>query len=237
MKKVLFLSVALLVVFTSLSVAGNYKKYADKTGVMTYTASGSTTGDYTYYWDDWGWRELIVEKTVTSVFGMKTENNNFTLSIGKYTYTWKAADEEIRKMENPILAAFEEDKSKQKDVEDMGKEMLKSMGFEHKGTQMCEGKKCEYWESPTMGKTWYWKTYSIKSEMSVMGMTVNLVIKDLNPGAAVDAKKFELPKNKKVVDMGQMMDQSGTDGDGEGEKKPEEADKATKEVLKGLFGK
>jgi len=235
MKKVFFLSVALLVVFTSLSIAGNYKKYADKTGVMTYTASGTTTGEYTYYWDDWGWRELIVEKTMTSAFGMKSENNNFTLSIGKYTYSWKAGDSEIRKMENPILAAFEEDKSKQKDMENAGKEILKTMGFEHKGTQMCEGRKCEYWESPTMGKTWYWKTYSIKSEMTVMGMSVNMVVKDLNAGAAVDAKKFALPKDMKVVDMDAMMNQSGDEG--EDGKKPEEADKAAKELMKGLFGK
>lgn len=239
MKTVSFLSVALLVVFHSLSLAGNYKKYADKTGTMTYTVSGSTAGEYVYYWDDWGWKELIAERSVTTVFGMKSENNNFTLSIGKYTYTWKASESEIQKIENPVLAAFEEDKSKQKDVEDAGKAILKSMGFEHKGTQMCEGKKCEYWESPTMGKTWYWKTYSIKSEMSVMGMSVNMVMKELNPGAAVDAKKFELPKEKKVVDMGALMNQPAGDGDEDDEagKKPEEAEKAAKELMKGLFSK
>lgn len=226
MKKAFLIAIVMLTLVCSLSYAGKYKKYADKSGSMTYTMSGTTTGEITYYWDDWGYKELIVENSVTKVMGFSTENKSFKLSIGKYTYEWKEGDSEIKKMENPVLAMLEDEKSDQKDVENYGKNILEKMGFKKTGTETVAGKTCEVWESESMGKTWVWKTYSMKSETSIMGMTINQTMKELKNGAAVDPKKLELPKDKKIVE--QTMP-TGEEGDN-----PEDVKKA-QEMLKGLF--
>lgn len=233
-----FTALLIIALFVSTNLfSGHYKKYNDKTGKLVYTLSGSINGEYIYIWDDWGYKELLEQKTTTKVFGFKSEDHNFSLVQGKFTYNWKEGDDQITKMENPALSAFDDGKYNQKEIEKTAEEILKALKFEYQGKEMCEGKLCHKWIGESIGTTtWYWNTYSIKSNVKMMGIEYTMVVKEMNLGAAVDKSLLEIPKNKKIVEVdAQLKQQQNENSDEEGNEdiSPEEA----KELIKGLFGK
>lgn len=127
------------------------------------------------------------------------------------------------KMDNPVVAQWEEDGVDDQDVEAFGKAMLENMGYEKTENEEVLGKNCEVWEG--MGKLWIWKGLTVKSEVKMMGVKVNMTATKIETDIAIPADKFKVPEGKKVVSPG-----GDTPDDGS------EKSKKVKGMLKNLFG-
>jgi hypothetical protein len=170
MKRLFILSIILFLNF-SLLFAGNYKKYADKSGKIEYELTGNTKGSRTLYWDDYGYKEITIENSITKIFGIKNETNSYTLVLGTDVYTWNDKDDKLYKSHNPIIDVWEEEQYDDEDLTEFGISMLESMGYEKTGSETVEGKNCDIWQGD-MGKIWVWSFYNIKSEVNMMGMNL-----------------------------------------------------------------
>lgn len=199
MKKMI-LTVMILCLAVNFAYAGNYKKYPDKSGKIVYELTGNTKGNRTLYWDDYGYKEMTVEKSVTKIFGMTQETNTYTLILGKDVYTWSDQDEKLNKTHNPIIDAWEENGYDDKDMETFAYQVMEQMGYEKTGSETINGKSCEIWEG-SMGKLWIWSLYNYKTEVKLMGMKMTSLATDVDINSSVPASIFEYPKDREITEV------------------------------------
>jgi hypothetical protein len=234
--KMFFVLLTLCLMVTTI-FAEKFKKYKNKSGMIEYKMSGNSEGKSVTYWDDYGYKEVMISQTKTKVWGMTNEENKTVLTIGAEVYEWKADDDKIFKSENPIAEIWEEKNYDEKDVEEFGKESMESLGFQKTGEENINGKNCEVWEG--MGKIWIWKKngIAIKNDVKIMGINVISEATDIQLDIKVKDELFELPEGRTIVTEENAREVMGEDEDEEmSPAEIEEAKKATKEMLKGLFG-
>ena len=212
----------ILVLFTVSAHAQKYQKYYQKSGKLVQEIVGNSSGTVITYWDDFGYKEVKIEKTVTKMFGISTETNKTNLMIGSVMYEWEEKDDIVTKMTNDIAATWEKDNYTAKQVEDMSIATMKQLGYKKTGTEVILGKTCDLWEG--IGKSWAWKNINLKAVVKVMGITINYEPVSLSLAENVPHTLFELPKGKEVVNAEDQIPDDGS----------EESIKA-KNMLKNLF--
>ena len=168
-KKILSLSFILLILSGSVS-AQKYRKYYQESGKLVQKITGNSKGTLTTYWDDYGYKEVKLEKTVTKMFGMTTETNKTTLMLGSVLYEWEEKGDKVTKITNDIAKTWEDGNYTAKQVEDMSIATLKQLGYTKTGTEVILGKTCDVWEG--VGKSWAWKNLSLKAVVNVMGISI-----------------------------------------------------------------
>jgi len=220
------------------SYAEKFKKYKAKSGKIEYKLSGNAEGKSVTYWDEYGYKEVQISKTTTKVWGMTTEENKTVLTIGTDVWEWKEDDDKVSHITSPMAEIWEEENYDDKDMEELGKEMMDAMGFEKTGEEKFDGKLCDVYEG--MGKIWIWKKHGIalKNDVKILGIQIISEATDININAKIDKKLFKYPKDRTIVTIENAHETMGDDEDEEIDPEEiKEAQEAAKKMLKGLFGK
>jgi len=178
--------------------AQDFQKYPFKSGMIEYKTEGQTSGTRLMYWDKYGFNEYAAEKSVTKMLGMQMESSSYELSLGSTTYSWEDDEGPIYKSENPVADYFIEKETTSKDIEKASIEMLKGLGFEKTGKGEVLGKKCDVWEGIGT-KIWVWKGFSLKSEISMLGMKITETAVKIETNSRVPASVFKVPANREIV--------------------------------------
>ena len=200
-----FLTLVLAVTFIFGSAeAARYRKYPDKSGKIVYEVTGTSTGIRTVYWDDYGYREISVDDLETKLFGMKKKGVKTTLILGPDQYTWDDGDNRVFKAQNPVAEKYEREDYNYDEVAAYDKALLEGLGFEIVGTDSDMGKPCDIW-SGLGSKVWVWKNHnvSLKSEMNIMGIKVNILATVFDANCSVPGSVFNIPAGREIIEPGQ----------------------------------
>ena len=211
-----------LIVLSGNSYAQKYRKYYQKSGKLVQNITGNSKGTLTVYWDDYGYKEVKIEKTVTKMFGVTNKSHKTNLMIGSVMYEWEEDDDKVTKMTNDIAATWEKGNYTAKQVEAMSIATLKQLGYKKTGTEVILGKTCDVWEG--IGKSWAWKNLNLKAVVKAMGISINYEPVSLNLNISVPSSVFEIPKDKKIVKPGDEIPDDGS----------EESEQA-KKLMQGIF--
>lgn len=207
MKKFAFL---MLLVTISMGVFAqqNYQRFTTKSGYIEYKVTGNTTGTKKMWWDDYGNKSRTEVNTVsvTKMFGITNETKEETVSVTNGTKYWSAnliektgqkgtfsVDEQLAFYENMTEAekrAFE-------------KQMLDKYGATIVGKETLMGYECEI-VSVMGAKSWVYRGIVLKTEASILGITITETAVVFNKNIAVPASKFEPYPGINYEDMGEM---------------------------------
>ncbi len=232
-RKVILLLILISCVLVTNSFAGKFKKYPFKSGKIVYEYQGSTKGERIMYWDDYGFKEVTIEKyTIKGFLGMTTKTNSTTLYSGKYMYSWENDDDKIFKEENPLAYSIENGNFDENDYDAYGKAVMDSMGFKKVDDEKILGKKCEVYKG--IGKIWIWKGITLKMKTEMLGVNITFAATEIKTKVRVPKSVFELPKDKKVVTSEEYIS-SQSESDEDDEVSKEDMENA-KKMLKSLFG-
>jgi hypothetical protein len=220
-KQLLVLIIALLTI--NAANAQKYKKYYQKSGKLVQNITGNSKGTCTTYWDDYGYKEVKIENTVTKMFGITSEDKKTTLMIGSKLYTWSKNDDKVTKMTNDIAQTWEQKNYSAEQVGAMSEATLKQLGYKKTGTEVLLGKTCDVWEG--IGKSWAWKNLNLKAVVKMMGVSITYEPVLLDVESNVPSSVFELPEGKKIVNAEDQIPDDGS-----------EDSKNAKKMMKSLFG-
>lgn len=192
MKIVLIRAILAVVVFAIMPIQNlksqKIERYAVKNATIEYKHTGMTEGKETIYISDYGKKEARYSEMTASAFGFSTTTKELELTLGNVIYSVDL--NEMTGTKTILSEDIELDKKEVAEYEELGREMMESMGFEKTGTEKILGKKCEVWEG--LGtKTWIWKNIPLKTEINMMGKSV-IVATKLDLGS-VPASKFKVP--------------------------------------------
>lgn len=186
---------ALLILATSATAQQKAQQYAIKSGVVSYELTGNTTGTKTVYWDNYGTktRTELKSKTVTKIFGMKSEEETHSITVIVEDKYW-VADLIAQTGTKGTLPYYEDTKeyaesmteAEQKQLAD---DLLNAMGGERLGNENVMEHSCEV--ISIMGaKSWIYKGIILKSEAKIMGIESNEMATEFKPNTSVSASKF-----------------------------------------------
>ncbi|HEX9253715.1 MAG TPA: hypothetical protein VF870_15825 [Ignavibacteriaceae bacterium] len=213
MKKLLLISITLIISITFISCSDSskdksdksgkestsefQKRYGIKSGVIEYIITGSQEGTKTLYFDNWGMRQAEYTRSILSVSGFTKPLNLVNIIDGEYQYMINIDQNSGTKTRNPILKSIEQLKG-QKGFNEFGEQMLLSMGANKIGSESFLGKDCDVYEMKNTGtKLWVWEWLTLKSETKSGGLNINLTATRINEGGSVPTEKFRIPE--KVV--------------------------------------
>lgn len=209
MKKILL--VMLLCVFSVTTVHALEspweKKLPLKNATIDYKVTGTQKGKKTVYIKDYGKTTAEYRDTTMTVMGMKQLTNEATITTPDWQYDLDLQSKTGTKITNPQKYLIEEfkklPKSKQKkvikNVDEMGLATVEGMEGEFvKNATQILGYKCD--KMSMMGATAYTISGTdllLKSEASIMGMTINEVATKIKKGS-VSSSKFKVPSDIRV---------------------------------------
>ncbi len=201
----------LILLIPQCAVAGeSLKRYALESGTVDYVVSGSSSGTETLRWSHWGDREVRETHTAGKVMGIPQRQNSLTILQGVWQYQIDLDQRSGTKMKNPMLESMQEQGH---DPQEVGREMLKSMGGRMIGTDVVLGRSCELWEVANVGtRTCIWNGIALKTQANVLGMiSMNTVATRIDDSARHSDEVFALPGDVKFTEttMPQAAGQGG----------------------------
>lgn len=206
------------------------KHYKFESGFIEYKHSGSIEGTTKLYWDDFGAKEFSVTDTEIKMLGMTTKKVENKLLLGDYIYTWEKNAKTGIKMKNPSLEQMKDNPNI--DMEEFQTELLKSMGYQKKGTETIFGKTCEIWQG--IGKMWVWNSLPLKVDVSTMGIKSVQMVTKLSPNSSVSSKIFNIPSGVKFQTQEEAINSLSDDPAMNFEEKANVEE--MKSMIKGIFG-
>jgi hypothetical protein len=207
MKKIIFLML-LVTISVGVFAQQKYQRYTTKSGYIEYKLTGNTTGTKKMWWDDYGnkSRTEVNSVSVTKMFGITNETKEQTVSVTNGTKFWSAnliektgtkgtysVDEQLafyEKMTEPEKRAFE-------------KKMLESYGGSIVGKETIMGYECEI-VSIMGAKSWVYRGVVLKTEASILGITITETAVVFDKNITVPASKFEPYPGINYEDMGEI---------------------------------
>jgi hypothetical protein len=189
---------------SSSSENNDLKRYAVKAGSVTYTLSGSQTGTKTITWKDWGMTEKTINNTSISAGGISIPNKDINYMIGDFMYNYTPGESSGTKIKNTILEQISQNTNKE--LEEIGLDLLKAMGAKKTGTDSIAGETCDVYEIKNLGTTTcVWKAINLKNESSIAGITISEIANSISTDTPADST-FELPSNVTFKDLGDISD-------------------------------
>ncbi len=225
--------IVLVSLSTLLVAQGKAQRFAIKSGHVTYKITGNTTGTKSLWWDDFGHRTREEENTVTvtRVLGMRSETQTNTVNITQGNRYWSVnPDEETgQKGEIPYMWDYEEYNQLSEDErKQMEEDILASFGGSVVGTEKIMGYMCDIVN--VMGtRSWIHKGVLLKSEATVMGITMNQIATGFEPCINVAPSLFEPPSDIQFQDIQQL--QSGLFGSFDDDEYYDEDDEDDQEII------
>ena len=227
----------LLLLFTLLLVttitAQKFRKYGIKSGTIEYKLSGDAVGSSITKWDDWGRKEIQIQDTKTTVWGMTNEEHKTTLMLGTDMYIWKKGENQIQKTKSPIAKILGKENYDENDIESFSKKSLESLGYKKTGEESFDGKECEVYDG-IGGKLWIWKKnkIAIKVDVNILGIKMISEATKIDLNANVSSSLFEIPNGMEIVEIESMNYNSPNS-----KAQDESVQKAVKDLLGGLSQK
>jgi len=210
------LNYQILLLFTLLFIttisAQEFRKYGNKSGMVEYKLSGDASGSSQTYWDDWGRKEVQIQNTKTTVWGMTTVEDKTTLMLGSDIYTWKKGETQIQKSVNPVARVWEEKNYDEKDIDSFSKKSLESLGYKKTGEETFDGKDCDVYDG-LGGKLWIWKKnkIAVKFNVNILGINIVSEASKIKLDESIDASLFEIPKEMEIVSVKSTNDQDSAE--------------------------
>ena len=155
----------------SASYGQELHRYKMRSAIVNYKVTGMQEGTETLYFERWGMREARYTETEIKMMGMGVKTHNLTLMDGEFTYAVDLVKKTGTKTKTPMMEALIRNaESENKDLTDVGTDMMVQMGGKIVGEEQILGKNCQIWEISNMKtKTWIWNGIVLKSETSMMG--------------------------------------------------------------------
>jgi len=205
---------------TSNSPDTSLKRYNVKSGIVRYktTINGKMMGSVItgsgtkeLYFKNWGATEMQKEdsKQITkiNIFGQKKTKIDETHAINKLdngkSYMVDTKNKIIYERRDPAMEMVK--MFNNGDAEEVGKQMLESMGGEKQGTEKIMGYECEVWKIPG-GKQWIYKGVPLKIDMTLMGIHTVQEPVEAKFNINVSDKYFELPNYPIQKEEGYLSD-------------------------------
>lgn len=195
--------------------ASNYKKYSIKSGKVEYLISGSTRGTQTLYWDNYGYKELLVEKSQTEIMGQISQGYQSTLVLGSNIYTWSENDDKIYLTNNSLNKTWIDNNYTDDNIESYVNEIFRQSGYEKDRTEIFLGKKCEVFKG--LGELWVWKGITIKNEINLVGTHTQIIAVDADINWEVQSSKFLIPSGYEVIHIDDIDNKIDKENSGEEE--------------------
>jgi hypothetical protein len=194
MKKLLFL----LLAFSFVLSAQDFKRYKFKSGKIVYQSTGSMTGTETLYFDNYGMEEIKTTKVVMEMMGIKQETSTKVIMKDKWIYSIDNTTNTANKLENPIYSMFPDGVS----GDEIGEKMMVKMGGKKIGSETIDGRDCDIWElKKMMSKIWVWQTIPIKTEINMMGMNITQTATSVETDIPVMPSMFQIPAGIQIQEM------------------------------------
>ncbi len=179
--------------------ADNYKRYPFKSGRVEYALSGNTQGIQVLYWDNYGYNELLVEKSQTEIMGQKSLSYKSTLTQGNDVYTWSDDDDKIYLVKTSLNDKWNRNNYSDDDIEIFLTEIFKEAGYEKNRTEILLGKKCDVYEG--LGELWIWKGIKLKTEIRLFGTYNQVIAVDINLSWDAQSSIFAVPSGYRMVNI------------------------------------
>ena len=177
----------------------NYKVFPFKNGVIEYKQEGNAKGTHTKYIEGYGYKQADFTETETTVFGFTNKEKSGTILIGPKVYALNYKTKTASVGNNPVYESYA--KSNGSDYDKLGRDAMASLGFSNTTkTEKIAGKKCEIWKG-SLGRIWVWKGLALKSETTVLGISIIETAVNIKINTSVNSKVFEVPKEFEVEDV------------------------------------
>lgn len=209
----------ILTLTVSLFAQQQGKYYFVKSGHIEYQLGGNTSGTKTVWFDDYGMLIYTLTESTTTVkiLGFKNTTKEKKLEIRRNDQIWIAdlLNNTGTKMSIQSQVEVGEKLTKGKtdaQLHEAERKVLTDMGAKIEGYETFLGKKCLKF---TWGTTRFlqYKGIPLTSYVSEMGVTYTETAISFETNITVQASKFDVPKNIKFEDVGEMMNifQNGID--------------------------
>lgn len=168
------------------------KRAEYKSGVVEYTTKGFSTGKQTLYFDDWGFKNAVIQ---TMKVGETTVQNHIIITEG-WTYQINKTEKRYFKVKNDDSEKYRVLYEKFKNNEDATNELLKQAGGKMIGKEKFMEKDCDIWEMTTQNsKNWLWKGVILKSVMSMPFGKLTFEAISIKLDVAIPDSVFAIPQN------------------------------------------
>jgi hypothetical protein len=168
------------------------KRAEYRSGVVEYVTKGFSAGTQTLYFDDWGFKNAIVQ---TMKVGESTINNHIIITEG-WTYQMNKTEKRYFKVKNDDSEKYRQLYEKFKNNEEATAELLKQNGGKLIGKEKFLEKECDIWDMPAQNsKNWLWKGLILKSVMSMPFGELIFEATSIKLNTAIPDSVFALPKD------------------------------------------
>lgn len=207
MKKITFLTIILLLI-NGLWAQQKYQHYTIKSGYIEYKVTGNSTGTKKMWWDNYGNMSRTESNvvTVTKIFGMTNETKEERISVTKKNQFWDA--NLVEKTYQTGIYDIEENLAFYQNMTEaekraFEKQMLDQYGGSIVGKETILGYECDI-VSVMGAKSWVYKGFVLKTEASIMGITIVETAIKFDQNIAVPASKFEPYPGVQYEDIGKV---------------------------------
>lgn len=172
-------------------------RYGMESGIIVFeTSTMGFTQTVTLYFEDYG------KTSASEMEGSAMGQNIHNINILKDGFIYNV--DLVNK--TAFRSKMSEQSNESINFMNMDENMKKKFKIKQVGNETIAGKPCIVYEFevPDAGmtsKTWVWNGIGLKSESSVMGMTVTMEVKSIKENVDVPASKFEVPAGIKIEDM------------------------------------
>ena len=199
MNKLFLIIAATFFGFSISAQNGNYKVFPFKSGIVKYTLDGNSKGTHTKYFDDYGYKQADYNETETTVFGFTNKEKSGTILIGPKVYAINYKTETVSVGVNPAYESYAN--SNGANYDKLGRDAMASLGFSNTNkTEQIAGKKCEIWKG-SLGIIWVWKGLALKSETTVLGISIIETAVSVKVNISIPESRFEIPEGIEVKDI------------------------------------
>ena len=189
---------------------GNYKVFPFKSAIVEYKQEGNANGTHTKYIEKYGYLQADYSMTETTVFGFTNKEKSGTILKGPKVYSINYKSESVSVGVNPTYESYAN--SNGADYDELGRNAMASLGFSNTNkTETIAGKKCEIWKG-SLGRIWVWKSLSLKSETSVLGISIIETAVSVKLNASVPSSKFKTPSGFKTEEVNLYGSENGMEG-------------------------
>lgn len=184
----------------------NTHRFAIKSGHIEYKLEGSTVGTKSVWFDDYGdiYYEEIKATTTVKMFGMKNveEVHSITIQNRAIFYSINVIEGDGVKSNQSYYTSSQElmGDMTQEEQDQLGKDILQSLGGEITGEEKILGKTCEI-VSVLGSHAWVYKGVTLKSDASILGIKNQEEAISFDEGINFPEKLLTPPKDIEIKDL------------------------------------
>lgn len=180
-----------------------FQKYPFQSGKIQYIIEGSTQGIKTICWDDFGYKELIVEESETLLFGNLEKCNKTILTIGDSIFEWKENENSVLQTNNPLVDIWVENGYSSDSINIFCYKVLALLGYEHIGNEKVMGKSCDVYKG--LDSVWVWKGFLLKSSLSLLETKTTCTAVRFETDIELNNDIFSIPQEYSIKQTGMVI--------------------------------